>query len=242
MKILRFVVIIFLSVIGISCSNKTYALKSPESVIKNFVSCIKNGQIDNAIGLSPFNVDNFVEKINPKEELLYMNAILPMDSLIFPISSIRKYELLYRYVFQIKYFVYSILLPEEFSGLIALNLVTINDEEKVNRFISALNVQNLKSIELVRFDIFNPENQFSERGRKYIDIQKEIYGLDEKVDYTVLYKNNGKYYAGTMTLVKYGNNWYILNLNSIYANWPSSGALETVSGVVDYLVKFDLKE
>jgi hypothetical protein len=216
---------------------------SPESVIQNFVSNIKSGNIDAAIKLSPFYEDDLVNKINAKEELLYMEAILPQDNLIFPYGSFRKYELISRYAFQIKFLIFSILLTDEFSELVAYSPVHINNNaEKVNRFISTLNARNLNPLELVRFDIFRPEIQFSEFGRKNIDTQKKIYGFDDKIEYTVLYSHNGKYYTGAMTVVRYGKNWYILALNSILAGTTPVGSLELISGINDYLIKFDLKE
>jgi len=243
MKKQKLLVIVCLSVIGIFCTNKINALSSPESVFQYFVSYLKNGNIDAVINLSPFIHDNLVKKIDPKAEILYMDTLLPQDNLIFPIDSIRKYNLLSLYGSQIKGFISSILLPQEFSDYVNYSPVPVNeDENKINRFISALNVQNLTSLELIRFDIFSPETQFSERGRRFIELQKQIYGFDERAEYSILYRHNGKYYAGTMTVVKYGKDWYILALNSLFANTSISGAIELVSGTIDYMVKFKLKE
>ena len=242
MKSLKSVVIPLVLVVGIFCSNSLYGLSSPEAVIQNFISQMKNANIDAAINLSPFCVDRLVNKITPRENLLYINSLLPTDNLIFPSASIRKYELLGRYSTQIKFFVYSILLPEEFNQFINYMPMSNINENIINRFFSALNFQNLRSLEIVRFDRSNPEVQFSERGRSYNDNQKKIYGFDERVEYTVLYRLNGKYYVGGMTIVKYGNDWYLLSLNSMCANTPTSGAIELVPGIADYLANYGIRE
>jgi hypothetical protein len=243
MRALKYFVVIYIFVIGLFCINRTYSLSNPESVIQNFVSYIKNGDIESAINLSPFCDDSLVNKINPKEQLLFMDSMLPQDRLIFPFGSIRKYELLSMQAFRIKYFIYSILLPEEFSSLTNINPVLINgDKNVIDRFLSALNVQNLKSLELVRFDLFNPGIQFGERAKRFTDIYKRIYGFDEKLEYTVLYRHNRKYYAGAMTLVRYENSWYILELFSVLANTSSTGNIELVPRVIDYLIEFGINE
>jgi len=244
MKLKLLFVISCVLVFGISCTNRTNTSSNPESLIRNFVTLIENGKIDDAFNLSPFINDNLVKKIDPKESAFYYDALLPQDNLITPFDTIRKYSLLSLYGLQIRGFISSIVLPEEFYdyynyyGPVSIN----GDENKVDIFLSALNIQNLKSLELIRHDVITPNFQFSERGRRSIETQKKIYGFDERVEYSTLYKHNGKYYSGTMTIVKYGKNWYILTLNSILGNTSMAGTLKPVSGVIDYLNEFDIKE
>ena len=88
-------------------------------------------------------------------------------------------------------------------------------------------------MELIRFDVFNPIIQFSDKTKRNTENRKRVFGCDEMIQYMILYKHNGKYFTGGITVNRYSNNWYIQNLSCDLAN-INSGMLKKVSGIVEY--------
>ena len=155
--------------------------------------------------------------------------------------SITKYNLLGKYSAGLKRLIFHLLLLEEYPEFVT-NFTLMNiDDAILDHYFSMFEIKNLQSLEIIRMDVYRPDIQFSERGknnakRQYID----IFGCDEKIDYVVLYRHNGKYYAGGIVLVRYGVNWYIDSLLSTYAN-ISIGSLLPVSGIDEYLSEYEIE-
>jgi len=218
---------------------------TPETVMGFFVNNMKTGNLDNVFLTSPFSHDTIVQMMNPRELINYMNAVLFQLDPNMPLQyySITKYSLLGKYSIGLKTFVFNLLLSEQYPDF-AFNLAPINNinESELDKYLSLLDTKNLQTLELIRMDIYSPDIQFSKRGkdnalRQYI----KPYGCDEKIEYTILYRHNGKYYDGAATFIRYGTNWYIESLGGVYSS-VRIGCLTQVSGIIEYLNKYDIEE
>jgi hypothetical protein len=232
---------LFILVSSLACSQNTQNFRTPETVMGYFANNVKNGNFDNVFLTSPFNDDAIITRINPGELINYMGYIFfpPAGNLPIQYHSIIKTSLLGRYAQELKRFVFSLLLSEEYPDLVSLRPLSVNDEI-LNNYFSLLDISNLQTMEFIRMDIYRPDIQFGERGKYNAERQYlNIYGCDEKVEYTVLYKHGGNYYVGGVILLRYGQNWYIESLNGIYSN-IGTGCLDKVSGVAEYLYKYEI--
>jgi hypothetical protein len=226
---------------GYSQNNRDFG--TPQAVMEYFVNNVKNGNFDNVFLTSPYSDDSLIKKINPREVIKYMGSnIFQLDgNMPSQYQAITKYTLLGKYSAGLKRFIVNLLLSEEYPEY-AINLTPFQvDDSILDNYFSLLDIKNLKLLELVRIDIWRPDLQFGQRGkenaiRQYV----KTFGCDEKIDYTALYKINGRYYDGGVTIVRYGTNWYIESLHSLYLG-IALGALEQVSGVAEYLSKYEIQ-
>jgi hypothetical protein len=225
-----------------ACSQNIRNFNSPETVVQYFVNNVKTGNFENVFLTSPYSNDTLVRKINPRGMINYMGSnLFNIENIPVEYYSVMKYSLLGRYSTAVKRFIFHLLLQDQYPEFVT-NLTPMNISDSIlDNYFLMLNIGNLRSLEFVRMDVYRPDIQFSERGknntiRQYIS----TYGCDEKVDYVVLYRHNNKYYAGGLTMVRYGANWYIDSLNSTYANIVT-GSLIQVSGISEYLHEYEIK-
>jgi hypothetical protein len=223
-------------------SQNNQNFSTPEAVMEYFVNNVKNGNFDNVFLTSPYSDDSLIRKINPREVINYMgHSIFQLDGNIpLEYHLITKYSLLGKFSTGLKRFIFNLLLSEEYPEF-AINLTPFKvDDSILDNYFALLNIGNLKTLELIRIDIWRPDLQFSQRAkndaiRQYIN----TYGCDEKIEYTVLYKFNEHYYTGGVIFVRYGTNWYIESLHSLYLN-IAIGTLERISGISEYLNKYEV--
>jgi hypothetical protein len=224
-------------------SQNNQNFSTPQAVMEYFVNNVKNGNFDNVFLTSPYSDDSLLKKINTREVIKYMgHLIFQLDrNLPSQYNAITKFILLGDYSNGLKRFIVNLLLSEEYPEY-AIKLTPFQvDDSIIDNYFSLLDIKNLKSLELVRIDIFRPDLQFSKRGKENTERQfVKTYGCDDKVEYTALYKINGRYYDGGVTFVRYGTNWYIESLRSIYLSL-GAGTLEQVSGVAEYLSKYEIQ-
>jgi hypothetical protein len=241
---MRKFVFILLYLFSISINNiysQDHDCKSADEAIHYFVDNIKKGDIEHALMVSPYYHDNIIRNFNAREYIRWMGAILPRDSIIFTSEFLllNKYGLLSGFSFGIKIFIWSFLLNES-ERLLPLSRVNpmyvYNDNSLIDEYLSLLNMDKLRTIEIVRVDLYKPDLQSSERNTQLKEVQQRIFGFNEQWQYTVLYKFNNKYYVGGFTSERYQNNWYISSLGCMFANIVYG--LEQVSGLVEYLYKY----
>lgn len=131
-----------------------------------------------------------------------------------------------RMISDIKRFVYSLLLPEEyvkgggreyrFPGDMPPEDIAVRLEEMA----AMLNPDALRGLECVRMDRIKPEQRLSELNK--------IYLFDDSAEFFLLYSFGGKHYLGTMTLCRFDDSWVIRSLGSILA----PGDLGKIAGSV----------
>ncbi len=99
----------------------------------------------------------------------------------------------------------------------------------INDLAYLTDIDALDTFRVVRIDYSWPEQQDSESGRRSFENQADLYGADDINEYTVLYEYNGNTYFGGMTLIKYGDKWYILYTSATLAGQRSQGYLGKMS-------------
>lgn len=217
-------------------SQEVHSFNTPYAVIEYFVDNIKIGNFDNVLFTSPYNYDSLIKRINPREVINYAGANLVQLRANIPLQyhSIIKLELLGLFATEIRYFLFNLLLSEEYPDF-ATNLKPFDVNDSIlDHYFSLMNVENLKTLEIISIDIYKPDIQFSERGRNYTLMQYvNAFGCDEKIEFTVLYKHNGNFYVGGIIVVRYDTNWYIESLSGSYSG-IGRGRLIKVPNVFEY--------
>jgi hypothetical protein len=217
-------------------SQEVQSFNTPNAVIEYFVDNIKNGNFDNVLLTSPYSYDSLIKRINPREVINYMGANLAQLRGNIPLQyhSIIKLEFLGLYAMEIKYFLFNLLLSEKYPDFAADFKPFYGNDSILDNYFSLMNVENLKTLEIISIDVYKPDIQFSERGknntlRQYLN----TYGCDEKIEFTVLYKHNENFYLGGIIAVRYDTNWYIESLSGSYSN-IGRGRLIKVPNVFEY--------
>jgi hypothetical protein len=220
-------------------SQQVSGFKFPEDVVKYFVQSIKNGNFDDAIKTSAFYYDRIIDKINAKEMALRLKSIHPLTPFNAPTQyhSFIKLRALSDHALDIQMFISSLLLPEQFEVFLtnAERIVLSDNEQLLDSYLSSLeDIQRLGSLEFIRMDISSPDLQSGNVYKQIIKEREKVYDFDEEVAYTVLYKWNGKYYAGGFTFMKYGISWYVKDYFSSLSGLSSLCTLEPISGIEEY--------
>ena len=91
--------------------------------------------------------------------------------------------------------------------------------------VDASTLDELKTFRVLRIDYAMPDMQDSETHQKNLKSNCDIYGCDEIEDYGVLYEYDGETYAGSVSLMRYGDKWYISGLSSALIGTASFGFL-----------------
>jgi hypothetical protein len=238
-----FLIVLFTIVLLPAYSQKNLNFNTPEAVMEYFVYNVKNGNFDNVFLASPYSDDSLIRKINPREVINYMgHSIFQLDGNIpLEYHSIIKFSLLGRFSTGLKRFIINLLLTKDFPEF-AINLTPFKvDDSILDNYFALLNIENLKTLELIRIDIWRPDLQFSQRAKNTAIMQYvNTYGCDEKLEYTVLYKINEQYFDGGVIFVRYGTNWYIESLNCLYLS-ITIGSLVQMSGIDEYLSEYEIR-
>jgi hypothetical protein len=250
-----FISVVLCSLIGCGVSSEEHTrllsemdivsgFKSPEDVVKYLVQNIRTGNFENAMKTSAYYYDDIIDKLNAEAFAKGLNAILPGSPLSVPkeYRSLIKARFLGQHAMNIQMFIASLLLPEEYSSFSKLTPLMLNGSEQLfDRYFSTLsNITTLNSLELVRMDVSYPESQYSDRHKQYVEKQKLCYNFDEAIEYTALFKLNGKYYWGGYIFYCYNDNWYISYYNASLTGQSSFGAVEQIPGIEEYLYEFDI--
>ncbi|MDR2477935.1 MAG: hypothetical protein LBD48_01330 [Treponema sp.] len=222
--------------IGVS-AQQAVGFDNSEAVLHYFANSLRQGNIDDMLKACAFWHDDNVSKLDSKEYSRYTGFILPQINMHLPsqYDALVKADLISRFAFQIKYFIFGMLLPPQFNVLMELNPVLLRNEEFITRFERALDLSNVKDLEIVRADVLFPDWQFDENHTERIEILKRIYGYTDRVEYFVLYKCNAKLYLGFITAVQYDSKWYVFELRSDFLNSPLDGRSFPISDINEYL-------
>jgi len=203
-----------------------------------FINSIKNGNIEQAVQTSPYYYEEIIGKFNVKESITWMAAIVPTGiNMPTEYKVLYKYYQLYGYSRNIQFFIWSLLLHENFPELLQMNPVRINNDNKIDEYLRQLDINRLKDIELVRIDLYKPDLQTGDRNKRTKEVQQRIYGFEEQWQYTALFKHNNRFFVGGFTTEKYSGKWYISSLNCPLAGF--SNGLVNIPGTADYLNAFD---
>ncbi|GMO52619.1 MAG: hypothetical protein Pg6C_18420 [Treponemataceae bacterium] len=227
-----------------SCTQQKAGFKTPEDAVHYLVQNVKSGNFENVLKTSSYYYDDIIDKLNAKEYAKRMNLITIPTPLNLPneYHSLIKARFLGQHALNIQMFVSRLLLPEECGDFLDYKSLDLNTNEQLldTYFSSLSNLKLLNSLELVRMDVSNPDVQYGERHQKNTEQNKRIYGFDERIEYTALFKNNNGYYIGGYTFGRYGSGWYILDYYSPLAN-QSTGFVPPISSIEDYLDEYNIE-
>ena len=206
-----------------AAARRVYA--EPEDVMAAFAGFIGEGDFGAAVEL--FDAREQAKRFDFSAAAKRIKAMIPtsMQPAEYPgfitLNIIREQN---KAALQISGFVYSFLLPDEFSDYMKLRPQNLQDDlEMPDRFVEAANPAALKGLRLVTLVYVNPEMQDSEKYRDIVRRGSAIYGYDDKREYVAIYELNGERYVGGASVHKYGDNWYIGTLQSPLAGTDHTG-------------------
>lgn len=203
--------------------------KEPEKVAEAFVQAIANKDFDKALSLfgnyhmaENYDISTYVDQMGvwnpglteyPTEEKFFEEAALENQK-----SASAK---------QITHFCFSFQADEKYLNNMPISVSSESEaKDLASDLKSACDMDEMETLELKRMEYAKPEVQ-----KKAIkeDWRYKIYDADEIAEYAVLYEYNGDTYCGGMTLLRYDEKWYILNLRGDYSGISSTGYVEPAS-------------
>lgn len=213
-------------------SNKSFS--TPEDTIDYFAECMSSEDSEGAQKAfaiseqaSGFDAGVYIERIGAYTPMMLSPS---SNSIYIPIN---EDELAGKASTQIKNFIYSIILPDQF-----INGMSISEQDLtmgISGTVEAMaDTSKLKNLNLVRADMTAPDVQQSEQTQKFLIISAKSFGADSAVDYVMLYELDGDYYLGGAFLLEYNGSWKIQSLNSQLAGTSSMGNLEKITKA-DYM-------
>ncbi len=90
-------------------------------------------------------------------------------------------------------------------------------------------LDQLDTFQIIRMDYTKPETQNSSTHQENVRRQCEIYGAEDRAEYSVLYEYGGQTYFGGVSLIQYEQKWYIENLTGVLAGQTAYAYLEPMS-------------
>ena len=90
-------------------------------------------------------------------------------------------------------------------------------------------LERLNTFRVVRMDYTKPEIQNTLQTREVYKKAAKTYGAEDSIEYSILYEYGGQTYFGGMTLIQYGEKWYIQSLIGALAGQTSFAYLEPMS-------------
>lgn len=129
-----------------------------------------------------------------------------------------------------KMMVFSLVLPEQYHDLLEglpLKIESL-DQEKMDDLIKDFDPQKAKNLKIKLMTTPHSERMYSEKGIENSQKQAKVVGADEVTERVVLYELDGVYYYGGFRVLRYGKDWKIESLVSMYAGTSPFGTLTKI--------------
>lgn len=210
---------------------------TPEEVIEKFGELLSKNDIDEALRLFPINQEvegyNFTEYLS-RLRSWHPSVNMPSHEPIFSKTN----EVMIRgdAAKQIANLCFSLVVDSEYLDYSPVPLVegeNENEEEEAKEAARELSdslvLNALDTFKILSIDYVMPEMQNSDMHMKNRKKISSNYGADDIEEYFVLYEYDGDTYCGAITVIQYGDKWYLERLSGNLAGMVSSGYLAPVS-------------
>lgn len=198
---------------------------TPEDAIRHFVAALAENDFEKAV--QAFAIDEYADGYDFNGMLDRLKALMPMTQMAPSeyemFAEINKASALSTLANQTKMMVYSFFVPEVKGGT---TMYVGGDREDAQAFAEAVDPGKLKNLKLLRIDPPVQHILNSEKNVENFTKMAVVYGAEEMTERIVLYELDGKLFLGGFGLLRYGEGWKILRLNSILANLSSFGTVE----------------
>jgi hypothetical protein len=201
--------------------------ETPEAAINHFITRLAADDLAGAFEACAVNEgDRFDFKAMAKRlnAIALYASLAPSQSPL--LGQVNRITMLYRLANQVKFMIYSLLTDIPIDGRTIAN----PDEQMLDSFVKNADSRNLAGLTVVKIRLPASEEIYnSERAKKVFVEQARPYGADDTAERLVLYRLNGRLYAGGIHLLRYGRYWRIDSLNSAFANTSVLGNVGSIT-------------
>jgi hypothetical protein len=206
--------------------------KTPEAAVEHFMMAVAKNDLDSALSACAvteaahnYDAAAFAERV----KALTYDMAAPSEYKLY--EDLNQALFLNRITMQIRNFVYSLVA----SG--AANAVSqtagiqpfTDPAADAARFVAEVDPAVLNGLTIKRVDLPRPDLYDSEAHQRNIKLMSQTYGADEATDRVMLLElNETEYYVG-FTLLRYGEKWLILSLNSAIGETTPYGSAAEIS-------------
>ena len=216
---------IFAGGTAVSTGTASKSFSTPEDAIEYFVGCIKNSDLNGALGACAVN--EMAEGFDFEEYTQRLRVIQPFITSYLPseygeYADYNRYKVSQQIAMQAMNFVMALSIPEDYTGLVEGTVIPIDEDDSTPKdIIKAIDPSDISGLEII--DIGKAEKHDSERNRENQQRLAKCFGADDLQFRTVLYKYDGDYYVGGFTVIEYNGKWLIDNLSDPLAGIPAYG-------------------
>lgn len=210
-----------------SSQSEDIGFESSEELMNYFTEQIRQGNFENASAV--FAIELMSKNYDLEKQIEYMRIWYTTFTMPYPSEDASYVQanrifLKAQVMRQIANMCFSLNADEEYLQQTIVTIESGEGEAIAESFL----LHNLDSFKMIKMNYALPDSQDSEKHRANIKKRNEIYGADDFSEYVVYYEWNSQQYIGGITLIKYGDLWYLYALQSNLAGTPASSYLEKV--------------
>lgn len=205
----------------------------PEDAVKYFMSHVKEGDYEGA--LAACAVKNASENIDYEAMTEWQEMVMPSWQMLPSEYGLYKYSneayMKNSIMKQLCYMAMSVTLPADYAGVLNGYIID-GDTVDLSSITGDMDPSKFSDIEIVQIGEYAAGGD--DTKGYYNKKLAEVYGADEAAALPVLYKAGEGYYAGGVTLLKYGKDWMIFSLSDFSLRQPENGALIPLKDKSDF--------
>jgi hypothetical protein len=207
---------------------ETPVFTKPEDAIHHFAAALSENDLQKALQACAVEEYakgfDFVGMVDRLKTLMPIQQMAPSEYDLF--VEMNKISAMGTLVNQMKMMIYSFFVPEVKDGKPMYVGVGMDDAKK---FAEAVDPGKLKNLKLLRIDPPVQNILNSEKNIENFQKMAVLYGAQEMTERIALYELDGKTYLGGFGLLRYGDGWKILRLNSNLAGLSAMGTVEEIT-------------
>jgi hypothetical protein len=228
--LLLFVCVGLLAAVGLG-ANATVAaqseirnalFKTPEETITLYMQGVAQRNISKI--MQACAIDEMSKKFRFDLSIARIQALNPFQSEApseYPFyAEMNKAQLSAQMLSQVRIFTYSLLSSEDMTK----GTIIMKDEERATKFAKDVDPARLAKLEVKKMAMPYPKTMQRPKYVESVTKLAQVYGADEYTERVALLQFEGNNYLVGFSLLRYGNNWKIMQAGSPLANMPLTGA------------------
>lgn len=207
---------------------------TPEDAAFSFAACLSQGDFDAA--LSVCAAESLAKRFDYTKKLERTMLVTPIGYALLPAeypqyAAFNYHKAAVDIMTQMINFTLSFNISDENRGIIDGTLLMM-PESRIGGLIGELNPNSLSSLETVEAAV--TDNEADAQVLSGLLEEAAVYGASDLRHVAVLYRYGGSYYAGGLTLLQYGKEWRILNMQNAAVGVGAAGVPVAVSGEAEF--------
>lgn len=207
---------------------------TPEDAVLSFAASLSQGDYDAALKVCA--AESLAKRFDYTKKLERTMLVTPIGYALLPAeypqyAAFNYHRAAVDILTQMINFTVSFNISDENRGIIDGTLLLM-PESRIGGLIDELDPASLSSLETVKIAV--TDDEADAQALSGLLEEAAVYGASDLRHVAVLYRYGGGYYAGGLTLLQYGNEWRILNMQNAAVGAGAAGVPAAVSGEAEF--------